>query len=291
MGFVQRSFLRFHACRIGIVHCMPSSPRLSGVRFFVSVFHFISHTDFQTSYSSDWRLFQSAYQSASATMTKRYLVPPDQRSTAKPTKIVQTLERANLSKSDHLELSNLGRFVIQCDPTDDSPQSRARLTMHPKDDQPPFPEHTQGFLYFVPAPHPAVQLASQVRFRLTRDDDPNSFDEGKDLLNPDYTPWHIPLVSIARIPRFGGLRYLLLKDALVPPLALETAAGLDVRVGPPAQIIHSLGQLFSLQFTVLKPIFCFASATTMHQKALRIFEDWRGEGTRKALYSGKSTSM
>ena len=220
---------------------------------------------------------------------KRYLVPVDQRSTAKPKKIVQTLERAHLSKSDHLELSHLGRFVIQCDPNNDSPKLRARLTMHPKDDQPPFPEHTHGFLYFVPAPHPAVQLASQVRFRITRDDDPNSFDEGKDLLNPDYTPWNIPLVSIARIPRFGGLRHLLLSHALVPPLVLETAGGLDVRIGPPAKIIHSLGQLFSLQFTVLKPIFCFASATTMHQKALRIFEDWRGEGTRKALYSGKST--
>lgn len=237
----------------------------------------------KTNQRSEWDLRRPP-----VAMPKRYLVPVDQRSAAKPKKIVQTLERANLSQSDHLELSNMGRFVIQCDPTDDSPELRARLTMHPKDDQPFFPEHTQGFLYFVSV-HPAVQLASQVRFRLTRDDDPGSFGEGNDLLNPDYTPWNIPLVSIARIPRLAGLRHLLIKDALVPPLAMETAAGLDVRIGPPAKIIHSFGQLFSLEFTALKPIFCFASATTMHQKALRIYEDWRGEASRKAVYKGEST--
>ena len=46
----------------------------------------------------------------------------------------------------------------------------------------------------------------------------------------------------------------------VSTLALDTAAGLDVRSGPPAYIIYSLGP-FSLQFMVLNP---FSVCFSMH---------------------------
>ena len=127
-----------------------------------------------------------------------------------------------------------------------------------------FPPGTKGFLYFIPAPHPSVQLASEVRFRITGDQNPSSFTGGSDLLYPDSTPWRIPLIALARHSRYSVLKHLLLQDGLVTTLSLNLCTGLGKSILPSSRVIHSLGQMFALDFQETLSSFHFASADSMH---------------------------
>lgn len=117
-----------------------------------------------------------------------------------------------LSQSDLVDLSN--GAVCANSPEDHKQRHVSRIYYMKPDSN--FPTNTRGFLYFVPAPHPSVQLASEVRFRIARDYVPSStFATGSDLLLPDYTPWRIPLVTLARAQNHSVLRHLLLRDGLI----------------------------------------------------------------------------
>lgn len=144
------------------------------------------------------------------------------------------------------------------------------------------------FFYFVPAPHPSVHLASEVRFRITRDHDPSSFQGGSDLLLPNMTPWRIPLVVLARRSRYSGLRHLLLQDGLTTTLSLSHCAALGYSIGPKSHVIHSLGQLFALNFHENRCTVHLASADSLHKFQYHFFGEQRGRGvSRVRPYAGK----
>lgn len=186
---------------------------------------------------------------------------------------IRTLDSTRLSRSDFVDISNTIKVRIY----DSGSHSKGETPRYVEvsfrttgRNGQCFPADTRGFYYFVPAPHTAVQLASEVRFRVTTDDDPSSFAKGNDLLNPDLTPWRIPLVTLARVSRYLVLRTLLLRDGLTTPSTLDHCAALAHSIQPQGKIIHSLGQLFSLKFQDTTAMFHFATADSMHRICWRI---------------------
>ena len=184
MRFVRRSCLRFHGRRIGQYRRSGSSWVYFHLTYFQS---FLTFDALKTSQHSEWDFSHSA----AATRTtrpvvkeKRYLVPMDQRSTtAKPKKIrsgVRTSQPIQIQSPRTVELGSLRRlmwphrwFSQIASPAYHAPKRRSTALSR---------THA-GFLYFVPAPHPAVELASQPNTRWRS----NLFDEDKNLLNPDYS--------------------------------------------------------------------------------------------------------
>lgn len=206
-------------------------------------------------------------------------------------RIIQTLDPSRLCQSDFVDFSNLRKPLVNGPLSGDS---RTRLSFPPGDDlkgpHPPFPPDTCGFLYFLPAPHESVQLASEVRFRITGSNDPSSFVAGNDLLLPDFTPWRIPLVTLARSKQYLHLEHLLLRDGLTTRSLLGHCAALTCSIHPSARLIHSLGQLFSLNFDYQFFQFHFASASSLHYMRVSFFEDHRGTyqtAKSRTPYAGK----
>ncbi|KAK2462509.1 hypothetical protein APHAL10511_005479 [Amanita phalloides] len=80
----------------------------------------------------------------------------------------------------------------------------------------PYPEGTKGFLYYhVPPPH-LPPIMGELRFRITENSDPSTFDRGSDLLDPKTTmPWNIPLLLLMKKKTNRMLLDLLLTDGLV----------------------------------------------------------------------------
>lgn len=203
----------------------------------------------------------------------------------KPLRTLQTLDATRLSRSDFVDLSKVTRAILygQNVKTQRSAIDYITTGTHHH----PFPENTHGFFYFVPAPHTSVQLASEVRFRITRHDHPSSFTEGSDLLFPDGTPWRIPLAYLARGSGCSYLRDLLLQGQLVTSSSLSHCVSLPHRVDSKSRIIHSIGQIFSLNLKDLRPTVYFATEHSLHHKHLEPFLD-RRRAKPKAPYAGKS---
>lgn len=145
----------------------------------------------------------------------------------------------------------------------------------------PFPEGTQGFLYCVPPPHPSLQFASEIRFRITRGQDPSLFAEGQDLRTSDFVPWCIPLASVARFPMYSGLRHLLLQDGFTNHSILERLGALigNRNLYHASHLVHCFGQPLAFDFTKTNEGLCCLqsiSADAFHQLSiLRLFRDNR----------------
>ncbi|TFY59040.1 hypothetical protein EVG20_g7938 [Dentipellis fragilis] len=98
----------------------------------------------------------------------------------------------------------------------------------------PFPPDTRGFFYYYPTSTPRVSddpdgrpenrlrvLVGEVRFRLTRTNDPACFAEGQDLRHADGLPWSIRFERIATSPAASELQAILLRDNLISEEQLE----------------------------------------------------------------------
>lgn len=201
------------------------------------------------------------------------------------------MDPRRLSGSDWVDLSNLSRPRLNTSHSEalQSPVTRIHFFEIVRG-LIPFPAETHGFLYFVPAPHETAQLASEIRFRITRNNDPSSFAAGNDLLNTDFTPWHIPLVTLARRKQYLHLKQLLLQDGLTTSSLLSRCAALGHGLDPQEHIIHSLGQLFSVDCTLRTQGFHFASVDSMHNLRVCLFGDRRrvnDGGQCRVPYAGK----
>lgn len=87
----------------------------------------------------------------------------------------------------------------------------------------PFPEGTQGFLYFFKPPYAPAHVG-QVRFRITKSADPASFASGQDLHDPEIKlPFHWPLGTIVANSGQQFLTSILLRDGLVTEEDLKQA--------------------------------------------------------------------
>lgn len=125
----------------------------------------------------------------------------------------------------------------------------------------PFPQNTRGFLYYY-APLDIPSCAREIRFRLTRWQDPNCIvdDDAKDLMLPDGSSWGIPLLRIAvdnsLLPfRLGLMKLGLANSKLIEKcrkIAEPHAAALS-NPNKRLKIIHSISQPFAFDFE--KPFF------------------------------------
>jgi hypothetical protein len=116
----------------------------------------------------------------------------------------------------------------------------------------PFPARTHGFMYYH-SPPSIPPAAGEVRFRLTPKNNPKLFDLGRDFQVRDGMPWRVPLLAMFGNDRRKHLLQLLLADGLVTSaLAAECAEIMDGCCGifHQSRILHSLGQLFPIDFPV-----------------------------------------
>jgi hypothetical protein len=128
--------------------------------------------------------------------------------------------------------------------------------------QNPFPEGTQGFLYYRLPKDGAPPTASELRFRVTPTNDPASFAQGSDLLHPNGLPWGIPLLAmvanLGAVPakKYQPIKALLIDTGLVTPDFLDMCATMvdgTNRNLPQrhSRIIHSLGQPFHINLDAI----------------------------------------
>ena len=140
--------------------------------------------------------------------------------------IVRTLDRTKLTPRDYIDISRIARPRITFAPLSPAPHEDSNLP-HVQINAGPlnegFPPNTAGFLYYHVPPY-SPPLAGEVRFRITPSSDPASFAAGSDLLMENGLPWRILLLYMAAKDSFGGLCATLLRDQLVTPQLLDTAA-------------------------------------------------------------------
>lgn len=201
---------------------------------------------------------------------------PTQR-TLKPTskmheRRIVTLDPKRLSAPDFLDMSNYVNFRLSISSSGADVKFVGNDIYYYQtaiERKVSFPENTHGFLYFVPPPDipQAPPIASEIRFRITRNSDPSSFATGRDLLYPNALPWRISIVQVARLPRYSGLRHLLLQDGLTTSPILDHCTALvdgRRRFGTDGRTIYSLGQLFNVDFAAARPSFFFASGESIY---------------------------
>ena len=110
----------------------------------------------------------------------------------------------------------------------------------------PFPDHARGFFYYYIAVD--CPLASSIRFRCTSSQDPATFSEGEDLLQPTGLPWQYPLAHIATM-RPPYIRDRLLKAGMVTSDQVSRMHHIFERQQPqPSFVLYHINQLFSLKF-------------------------------------------
>ncbi|RPD74929.1 hypothetical protein L226DRAFT_68973 [Lentinus tigrinus ALCF2SS1-7] len=126
---------------------------------------------------------------------------------------VTSLNPASLSASDYIKLQkrNLTSAIIS------SPRPFASKKHYSDFSGAPFPSGTRGFFYA--ATHPTLPLATELRFRITDRASPKSFMLGRDMLNEDGFPWHIPLLALLSNDEFAPIVNRLEQDGLIPARA------------------------------------------------------------------------
>ena len=128
-----------------------------------------------------------------------------------------------------------------------------------------FPPNTRGFLYYHTPPK-ASPLVGGLHFRCASNLD--DFHKGKDLvLKDNFTPWSIPLYSLANHVTYAKWCEQLMLDHLVTQAALDkwiaakTVVGdaLKRRVGRDRPVLYYLTQPFILHFNTHKISFFTAT--------------------------------
>ena len=205
-------------------------------------------------------------------------------------RVIKTLDSSRLSRSDFLDFSNRKVLSIYSENIPSESKSLFRFLRQSGGQVLPFPAGTQGFLYFRPQPS-RRWFASEVRFRMTRDESPSSFASGRDLNFPDFTPWCLPIVTIALNSTHSGLRHLLLRDGLIGDSILEQCATLqskrNARLKTGGRLIHSFGQLFSFNFQSERPEFLFLTADGIYNQTMHGFYVDRRNGFASMPYTGR----
>lgn len=124
-------------------------------------------------------------------------------------KSISTLHPDRLQPGDFTDISAKGRHDIRT-----SFGSCTQISYSQKDGFIPFPPSTHGFFYYHRDPL-LPPVAGEVRFRITRSQDPASFRTGHDLLRPSRRPWSIPLLSLTALRGPAALREQLVADGIV----------------------------------------------------------------------------
>jgi hypothetical protein len=138
----------------------------------------------------------------------------------------------------------------------------------------PFPACTQGFLYYH-SPPSIPPVAGEVRFRLTPENNPELFDLGRDLHTRNGLPWRIPLLAMSGNNSHKHLLQLLLADGLVTPALMAKCDQMVdgcCDIWHQSRIVHSLGQLFPIDFPLSRCKIFILTRSGLHWLSLRLVQ-------------------
>ena len=115
----------------------------------------------------------------------------------------------------------------------------------------PFPPRSSGFFYYHQPPG-APLFSGEVRFRLTPNNLPESFNQGEDCLAPEGDAWKIPLFVLHHTPFHRNVYQQLRVDGFVSDTLdsqLKSIAQTCICPGSTSVILHSLHQVFPIDFS------------------------------------------
>ncbi|KAJ6463681.1 hypothetical protein C8R47DRAFT_78336 [Mycena vitilis] len=191
--------------------------------------------------------------------------------------VVSTLNPHLIKPGDHLDLSHRLEITLSF-PHKQNTKTRSRLVYTTtvndlsKQEEVPFPENSEGFMYFHTQPN-AAPLEGSIRFRLTSKNDPSSFSCGQDLTLPSGAPWQVILPQLINA-RYHRLRDQLLHENLVTKDQLSQCHRLFMdrrgassisRLRPPLTMFR-LSQEFPVNFD--KSICLFVVGMTVYRLCL-----------------------
>lgn len=113
----------------------------------------------------------------------------------------------------------------------------------------PFPDYARGFFYLhSPAAEPEAMW--EIRFRITDNNCPSSFNSGSDLQYSNGTTWAISLGSLhPRTRKYLALRELLLRDGVDIDALLSKMGAVKRKTSTSIPLIdHTLDQRFRVDF-------------------------------------------
>lgn len=109
----------------------------------------------------------------------------------------------------------------------------------------PFPEHTNGHLYYCTPPLHRPALSGSFRFRVMSPD--QGFADGADLLRPDGRPWELTLYNAIQTAGYAPLVRQLLNERLLDADLLDTVDQLPrINLRVPSGVLYTLSDPFTL---------------------------------------------
>jgi hypothetical protein len=116
----------------------------------------------------------------------------------------------------------------------------------------PFPARSTGFLYYRQEAL-AAPLEGSIRFRVTSNNAPLSFQHGRDLRLPSGSPWQITLPRIACAKGYSRISEQLLDENLVTQKQLSQCRDIfGDQLPSPELTLFRLTQEFPINFTQLR---------------------------------------
>ncbi|KAG6908768.1 hypothetical protein DXG01_003380 [Tephrocybe rancida] len=188
---------------------------------------------------------------------------------------IKTLDRARLQTSDFFKVSDTSKPVFNAALTNGQ-LVRGSLHYTPRSLVPTrFPHGTQGFLYWHQATH-LPPTTGQVRFRVTADSNPASFEQGTDLLGPDgVIPWSLDILQLSS-RQHAPLEVLSIADGYVQPdhlSHLRTYRQYLSRVDACARVLTFVEQPFIITFGATSRISIVTPIGRLYKEALP-FKFW-----------------
>ncbi|EDR13135.1 uncharacterized protein LACBIDRAFT_308639 [Laccaria bicolor S238N-H82] len=201
---------------------------------------------------------------------------------------VSTLDQRKLSPTDWLDLSGRMQLSISFrNKLDRDSEWRAYYRRLTANRRLPFPPHSSGFLYYHQPPG-APLLAGELRFRLTSNHLPESFNQGEDCLTPEGDAWKIPLFVLHHTPFHRDVYQQLRVDGFVSDALdsqLKSIAQTSVCPRSTSVILHSLHQVFPVDFSATTFRFFVVGNSTLQNVFIFPFH-LRGQG-RASSYTSK----
>ncbi|KAI0364173.1 hypothetical protein BV20DRAFT_1006215 [Pilatotrama ljubarskyi] len=161
-----------------------------------------------------------------------------------------------------------------------SKESKVTLIPGFKSGEEKFPRWLQGFLYYWSPPPPISPLAGQINFRLTRSNDPTSFEHGRDYyLRRHGLRWRLPLLTIAWAEGYEPLREQLLQERLVDVETMDFAQALGKEYKLKrnhSRVVHSFYQPFTMDLGTHNYTLYFLGRANLHRSLLHNFYAFKG---------------
>lgn len=180
---------------------------------------------------------------------------------------IQTLIPLRLKSADFLDLSDKCTPTVNVLLNESSGARPLEAAVRWNSDTPTtFPPGAAGFLYYH-VPPPGHPLCGELRFRVTNDSDPQSFDSGKDLHWPDGQSWRVPMHNLLKRVKYRNIVRLLVQESLLDPATMDLAAKLRYSPLHRTPIIHSLNQPFLFYFHS-DQTFCVSTGDSLQRASL-----------------------